>query len=139
MNEISLETIYDLRSRLEKSWDKDTAYEPYGGEKNLSLGQCYVSALVAFIEFEYLNPTLVRGDVGRGDNDHFWLEVDGKILDLTADQFSEFKLPEVVWGTYEEFPNYIPQYRDSGFARFLKLARRSGIEISSNGSNSTNS
>ena len=42
---------------------------------------------------------------------HYWLEVDGLIVDLTADQFNNEmegdEMPPVVVGTYDEWPRYI--------------------------------
>lgn len=124
MSELTWDTLWQIRKILERGWDEDTAYEAYEGKLGDPTGQCYVSCLVAFLLLEDHNPAVIRGDVGRGDNDHFWLEIEGKIIDLTADQFGEFDLPPIVWGEYEEYPNYKPVSRDSGFQRFLKLARR---------------
>lgn len=42
--------------------------------------------------------------------DHYWIEIGGKILDITADQFEagvfEEDLDEVVYGDYTEYPRY---------------------------------
>lgn len=41
---------------------------------------------------------------------HVWLEVQGCIVDATADQFNPYMsepLPEVVIGTYEDHPRYV--------------------------------
>jgi len=41
---------------------------------------------------------------------HSWLEIDGKILDFTANQFQPFSkniISQVVIGTYQDFPQYL--------------------------------
>ena len=69
------------------------------------------------------NPKIANGDVGRGDNDHYWLEIDGKVVDLTADQFDDLDqdLPPIVYGLYEEYPNYVVNKYETSFIRFVRL------------------
>lgn len=44
---------------------------------------------------------------------HYWVEIDNLIIDVTADQFNveldvENHMDEIVIGTYEELPRYMP-------------------------------
>ena len=40
---------------------------------------------------------------------HYWVEVDKKILDVTAKQFQNFvyeEIPDIIYGDYSELPRY---------------------------------
>lgn len=47
---------------------------------------------------------------------HYWIEVEGEILDITADQFQDEvlydELEEITYGTYEELTRYIKDKED---------------------------
>ena len=47
---------------------------------------------------------------------HYWVEIEGEILDITADQFQDEvpydELEEITYGTYEELTRYIKDKED---------------------------
>jgi len=46
---------------------------------------------------------------------HYWVEVDGIIVDITADQFNDElngNMPSVVIGNYDDLVRYIPVHKD---------------------------
>ena len=48
-------------------------------------------------------------DEERFDPTHYWVEVDGKILDITGSQFQEFvsdELPDIAHGSYKQLGRY---------------------------------
>ena len=74
-----LERIQRIRRMLETAWDEETAYDKLGGLQQASpgssVGQCYVSALVALLFLEDFSPRLVCGGVGQEGSNHYWLEI----------------------------------------------------------------
>ena len=117
--------LIDLRKKLEAGWDRDTAFK--GGEKGSSKAQCFPTSRVGFVLLEEFHPKLVHG-VWEGMN-HYWLEIDGNIVDLSADQVEGY--PSVVWGTYEEYPAYEPLTRKTSFkSRDTDGERRVAILLS---------
>ena len=74
-----------LQNMLQQCWGKDTSNSPQDWQPTLpSNGQCAVSALVIQERF--------GGDIYRLPNvegqSHFYNMISGKVIDLTADQFS---------------------------------------------------
>jgi len=55
-------------------------------------------------------------DTARHNPLHYWVEVDGTIVDITADQFSDEviydEIPPITIGSYEDYPRYIPIHKD---------------------------
>mgnify|MGYP003495918782 FL=1 len=95
--EPSAKVLKAIRQKMEKGWSKETGYELYNSEPNSPIGQCFVSSLFAFIELKQFHPAIVSGVVEGFDEDHFWLEINNKILDFTADQFGTALFPKVVF------------------------------------------
>jgi hypothetical protein len=128
--EPTTDTLQAIRHKLEMGWCKETAYELYNGAPRSPVGQCFVSSLFVYTELRCFNPVIVRGSVEEIDEDHFWLEIDGKILDFTADQFGVREFPQIVFDSYENYPRYKPDQRvtditcyhgESGFERYTML------------------
>lgn len=127
------EVLNEIRHRLELGWDTDTAYELYDGREGSPCGQCFVSSLVAYCNLVNFDPVIVHGMIKDIDDDHYWLEIDDKILDFTGDQFEELELPKVVFGTYDDYPSYIPDRKvsdirvfrnETGYKRFQLLLQK---------------
>lgn len=112
-----------VRFDLEKIWDADTAHESYDNSgKGSSVGQCYVSTLVLYTRLLNFSPKIARGAVLGKCESHYWIEVDGMILDITADQFFDYS--RVLFCEYRDRPEYVLKSYDTGFARFMLLYGR---------------
>lgn len=68
------------------------------------------------------NPIIAFGEFLLDSNNckatHFWVEINDKILDVTADQFNpwvEFNIPEIIYTYYDNFPRY--RVEDKGWKR----------------------
>ena len=69
------------------------------------------------LEFKGINSTMIEGDVKLNVEPgclfstgfHFWLEVEGIIVDVTADQFNDEKnhFLDIIIATYTEKPEYL--------------------------------
>lgn len=100
-----------LRALFHKSWSRRTSTLWTAGTP--SRGQCGVTALVVN---DYFGGEILKTPVGAAW--HFYNRVGGRVLDLTADQFS---------GTIEYA--HIPSSREEAFAdtsrpQYSELARR---------------
>jgi hypothetical protein len=74
----------NLLDAIRDSWAEDTSHEPDEWScENPARGQCAVTALVIQ---DYLGGELLRAK--SGDVTHFWSMIDGKEIDLTAEQFA---------------------------------------------------
>lgn len=121
-----------IRNNLEKVWSINTAHEDYRQDnenniseiRNSSKGQCYVSCLITYMELEDFYPKIIRGELKNIDKNHYWLEIEDYIIDVTADQFPKMNLPKVLFGKYEDHPYYIKYSIDTSFSRFLELYRK---------------
>lgn len=48
-------------------------------------------------------------DIPNHTATHFWVEINNKVLDVTADQFNpwvQFKIPKIIYASYDDFPRY---------------------------------
>lgn len=83
-------TLKQLEKKLSKAWCGETAYPNGCGDlfnpDNPSQNQCLVTSLVVQ---DYFGGDIVHGTVD--DHSHFWNRIDGKDIDLTIQQFGEYK------------------------------------------------
>jgi hypothetical protein len=84
-----------LLDAIRNSWAEDTSHEPDEWScENPARGQCAVTSLVVQ---DYLGGELLRARAR--DVTHFWSLVDGREIDLTAEQFTVMP----AWDTASEF------------------------------------
>jgi hypothetical protein len=86
-------SLIELRSALEASWDRRTAYGEVFQPGNPALGQCYPTSRV--VQWFFPNLEIASGEVDTGSalEAHFW-NVDptptpARHIDLTWEQFAE--------------------------------------------------
>lgn len=84
-------TIDEINKALRATWCRETAYS--GDRKNWSIqkkstGQCTVTAMIIY---DYFGGKIIRGYSEKYKLYHYWNEIDGKIIDLTYDQFYDKK------------------------------------------------
>ncbi len=72
---------------LNKCWSEETCYHGYWKEDNKASGQCAVTSLIVS---EYLGGKIYKCKVN--DINHYFNKIDGNILDLTKEQFKEYKI-----------------------------------------------
>lgn len=128
--------LTDYREWVEAAWSAQTAHEDYAGAPGSPVGQCGVTS--AWLQHRLnadhgIATTLCRGAIYTAPRDladagHCWLEHDGVVIDLTADQFG---LPPVTCDTYEDlilrdWVYYLPQF--TGPAEDPLLARLAVLE-----------
>lgn len=79
-------TVKELWGVLNGSWNKATSNDPEWTISNPSRGQCAVTALVVN---DFLGGDIIRCEVYEGAvrTSHYFNRVDGKLIDLTRDQF----------------------------------------------------
>jgi hypothetical protein len=95
MNALTLPrvSLCQLRSALEASWDRRTAYLEALQPGNTALGQCYPTSRV--VQWFFPNLEIASGEVDTGSalEAHFWnidpASVPVKHIDLTWQQFAE--------------------------------------------------
>ena len=84
-------TLAQLRSALEASWDRHTAYLGVERSGNAALGQCYSTSRVAQWFFPELEIASGEVDTGSAIEAHFWnidvASTPAKHVDLTWQQF----------------------------------------------------
>ena len=100
-----------IRQALELCWAKETSHASYEGRQGSPVGQCFVSTLVMFDLLKQYKPLIVSGTIADTSNrhlSHYWLEINEKIVDLTADQFFNLQLPPIVFAPYNKMPQYEP-------------------------------
>ncbi|OIO25605.1 hypothetical protein COX85_03240 [Candidatus Micrarchaeota archaeon CG_4_10_14_0_2_um_filter_55_9] len=79
--------LVKLRKALEESWSCETAFKPKKWDsKRPSSGQCGVTALLVN---DFFGGSILKAEaeVGGEKISHFYNELDGLSVDLTADQF----------------------------------------------------
>lgn len=101
----------DLELTLQRAWSPATSASPTWSAERPSVGQCAVTALLVQ---DYFGGELLRGVV-CGES-HYWNRLpDGSEVDLTAQQFSDYRLdapPEVRDRAYVlSFPDTGNRYR----------------------------
>jgi hypothetical protein len=85
MTKTLMQIDQSLVDAIRVSWSRDTSYEPdRWSAGNPAWGQCAVTALVVQ---DYLGGSLLRATDGAGIT-HFWGQIDGQTVDLTAEQFA---------------------------------------------------
>jgi len=93
VSSLPLVTLPRLRSALEASWDRSTAYLGAHRPGNAALGQCYPTSRVVQWFFPHLEIASGEVDTGSGLEAHFWnLDPASKPaghVDLTWQQFPE--------------------------------------------------
>jgi hypothetical protein len=92
------------------------------GVQKLYSGLCGTAAipLCAELRNKGFNAIIVNGnmkiDTSPGQKSHYWVEVEGCIIDITGDQFNDLivgqKLPEVLIAPYALLPRYIVSRKD---------------------------
>ena len=109
------------RARVSKAWSPATAHPGFAGADQSPVGQCGVTS--AWLQKQLAGDHRLRAWLQNGVVrvhgelfiNHCWLEVDGVVVDLTADQFG---LPEVVYGA----PNGVCYMGTPGMAPVARLA-----------------
>jgi hypothetical protein len=77
--------LMQLKTALQESWCKETAYKNYWDPKNIAAGQCTVSALIVQ---DYLGGDIIRYKIKDEERfSHYANQVNGKIIDTTISQF----------------------------------------------------
>ena len=84
------EELKDLKKRLEKAWCRETSY--YKKEwtpENPSCGQCMITTryLVEHFNARAVFADAIFPDGKKASGGHYYTEIDGNPIDLTADQF----------------------------------------------------
>lgn len=84
------EELKDLRKRLEKAWCRETSHnKDQWTPENPSSGQCMITTRYLVENFNaravYADAHLPDG--GKAKGGHYYAEIDGNPVDLTADQF----------------------------------------------------
>lgn len=102
--------LTDLELVLQRAWSADTSASPTWSAECPSAGQCAVTALLLQ---DYFGGELLRGVV-CGES-HYWNRLpDGTEVDLTAQQFAEYRVdtpPEVRDRSYVlSFPATVRRY-----------------------------
>ena len=82
--------LKDLRKKLEKAWCRETSYyKDQWTPENPSCGQCMITTRYLVEHFgaraAFAKAVLPDGTEAQGG--HFFAEIEGKVVDLTADQF----------------------------------------------------
>lgn len=80
-----------LKKIFESVWSKDMLHEKYRDKWNPSVpstGQCYITSEVLYHLLKDEHSVKVKR-MKWGGTTHWFLEVDGQILDLTSDQFDQ--------------------------------------------------
>jgi len=95
-----------LRTVIEKSWSKDTSFDPDNwSEANPSLGQCAVTALIVNDHFdgEILWAEVIQEDGQKIS--HYFNKINEKEIDLTRHQFPEGTFVPSGTEKKKDFPN----------------------------------
>ena len=107
-----------LQQALRKSYSADLCYPPameWWSEDNPTFGMCSITALVLQ---DYLGGEIYK--ISVGDGSHYFNLIDGKIVDLTAEQFGH----EISYdGMTQADRNAMLPARDTE-KRYLELKRR---------------
>ena len=76
----------DLKQVLINSYSAKTCHEEYKEEfkQNKFRGQCVVTALIVQ---DYFGGKILRTEIDGERHSHYFNEIDGKTIDLTAEQF----------------------------------------------------
>ncbi|MBQ9063729.1 MAG: hypothetical protein IJ121_13080 [Eubacterium sp.] len=108
-----IKTPQDLYAALSEIWCRETCtprLQSEWTEENKTLGQCSVTAFLA----QDIFGGKVYGIRRPGGNYHCYNEVEGKVFDLTSEQFEEEKL---------DYSNNPEQLRELHFAKAKKYER----------------
>ena len=95
---VTLDDLAALRAKVQQAWTVETAHLGWcGAADGKPDGQCGVTSAwlqeqLTIQSWFYFGTVTIDGAIHL---DHCWLEIDGVVVDLTADQFG---LPEVVYG-----------------------------------------
>ena len=99
---------------IRRSWSADTSAYPAWTSGNPASGQCAVTALVVQ---DHLGGLLLRAEVGSVS--HYWNLVGAEEVDLTREQFPEFKPT----GTMARSRHYVLSFTGTAH-RYEKLKMR---------------
>lgn len=114
-----------LLSILLKSWSEHTATNGIWSEKNPSLNQCAVTALVVQ---DFLGGDLLRCEMSDGDS-HYWNRLpDGTELDLTSEQFKKIDAHPLLETTEIRTRQYVLSFPKT-MLRYGILLKRVSEEI----------
>ena len=117
-------TLKDLEEVLKKSWSKETSVDENWSADNPSLGQCAVTALVVN---DYFGGKIMRCMASTGS--HYYNEIDGKLIDLTASQFMG-ETPQYELGE-ERTRTYLVSNENTR-ERYKKLSENVRLNLSQN-------
>lgn len=87
-----IQTFNDLYFRLRSAWSADTAYPSCQSEwdkDDPSYGQCATTSMIVYDLFG----GEIRKIVNADRSTHYFNFVDGKVIDLTSEQFALYHIP----------------------------------------------
>lgn len=88
-----IKTLDDFYDILRKAWNQKTAHpavqEYWDNKENITLGQCAVTAMVAY---DFFGGTIHRIHLENGDT-HYFNCIDGHFVDFTREQFDVCDIP----------------------------------------------
>lgn len=107
------EVLDALARALGEAWCAETSASPDWTPANPALGQCAVTALIV--------QDIMGGELSRGvvaGVSHYWNVVGGREVDLTHQQFAEYRVTEVA----QRERSYVLSFTDT--ARRYRVLRR---------------
>ena len=99
------ELAIKFRDLIDDLINSDEVVNIYNFKQRFPTGNCLNAAQMLakyFRDNDVNNVTVISGEKIKGNGSHAWVDVDGLIVDITADQFEEFSYPKVFVGEESE-------------------------------------